>query len=199
MTILKAAERTGLTKKAIRYYETEGLITPELENNGYRDYSEEIIRKLILIRSLRNLSFTIKEIRLVYRMKTLEIAVFPGRLNSSIRNIKTSPRPSICLRIFYPAGVPWRSWKNFSRSLILSPGIKPFSSGPGLERFSPAEEQAARLKQAKKLASFLGDPGKPIADVFGKYLPLLSTRFQSFAQRQGQFMKNNPDLMDKLK
>ncbi|MDD7183587.1 MerR family transcriptional regulator [Peptostreptococcus porci] len=33
--------KTGLTRKAIEYYEKKGLINPRKLENGYRDYSEE--------------------------------------------------------------------------------------------------------------------------------------------------------------
>ena len=41
MTIKEMEARTGLTRANIRFYEAEGLITPERRPNGYRDYSEE--------------------------------------------------------------------------------------------------------------------------------------------------------------
>ncbi|SFC38606.1 MerR family transcriptional regulator [Clostridium uliginosum] len=60
MNIKTASEKTGLTKKAIKYYENEGLIKPskKLENN-YREYSEDDIVKLNLIGALRALDITI--------------------------------------------------------------------------------------------------------------------------------------------
>ena len=32
-------KETGLTRKAIEYYEDKGLIHPQKSENGYRDYS----------------------------------------------------------------------------------------------------------------------------------------------------------------
>ena len=44
MKIKEAEEKTGLTRKAIRYYESNGLIHPaQSEENGYKDYDEETI------------------------------------------------------------------------------------------------------------------------------------------------------------
>ncbi|MCB2297979.1 MerR family DNA-binding transcriptional regulator [Clostridium tagluense] len=46
MNIKAAAEKTGLTKRAIKYYEIEGLITPlkNIENN-YREYTcQDVIK-----------------------------------------------------------------------------------------------------------------------------------------------------------
>ena len=64
MKIKEAEERTGLTRKAIRYYESNGLIHPaQSEENGYKDYDEETIRSLLLIRKLRLLDFSVPQIR----------------------------------------------------------------------------------------------------------------------------------------
>ena len=43
MTIKDVEERTGLSRSNIRFYEKEKLIEPSRnENNGYRDYSENV-------------------------------------------------------------------------------------------------------------------------------------------------------------
>lgn len=38
MLISEAAAKTGLTKKAIEYYEEQGLICPKISENGYRNF-----------------------------------------------------------------------------------------------------------------------------------------------------------------
>lgn len=63
MLISEAAKRTGLTKKAIEYYEEQGIIKPETSENGYRNFSEEDIRMLRKLSVLRNLGLSISEIR----------------------------------------------------------------------------------------------------------------------------------------
>lgn len=63
MTIGEAVDATGLTKKAIRYYETIGLIEPAVAQNGYRNYSEETIRRLQTIAILTRMGFSLAEIR----------------------------------------------------------------------------------------------------------------------------------------
>lgn len=48
-------KETGLTRKAIEYYEDKGLIHPQKSENGYRDYSTkdlEILKKLSIFRKL---------------------------------------------------------------------------------------------------------------------------------------------------
>lgn len=48
-------KETGLTRKAIEYYEDKGLIHPHKSENGYRDYSSkdlEILKKIAIFRKL---------------------------------------------------------------------------------------------------------------------------------------------------
>ncbi len=62
MNISKAARATGLTAKAIRYYEDMELMTPaSRKENGYRDYNEVHLRELLFISQSRELGFTLKE------------------------------------------------------------------------------------------------------------------------------------------
>ena len=69
MKTKKICEATGLTRKALLFYEEKGLFRPEKRwSNGreYREYSEENLRELREIAVLRKAWFTIDEIR---RMK----------------------------------------------------------------------------------------------------------------------------------
>ncbi|WP_431278887.1 MerR family transcriptional regulator [Leifsonia poae] len=52
MRIGELAERAGVTVKAVRYYETLGLIVPDRLPNGYRDYGDEHVRAVDEIRQL---------------------------------------------------------------------------------------------------------------------------------------------------
>lgn len=63
MTVKEIEERLDISRANIRFYETEGLIHPSRKPNGYRDYSEEDIRTLELIRLLRALHVGLGEIR----------------------------------------------------------------------------------------------------------------------------------------
>ena len=53
MRIGELAHRAGVTRKAVRYYEALGLLTPGRLANGYRDYGE---RELRLAREIRTLT-----------------------------------------------------------------------------------------------------------------------------------------------
>ena len=46
MLIKDVCKECKLTKKAVEYYEQEGLISPRVEDNGYRNYSDEDISLL---------------------------------------------------------------------------------------------------------------------------------------------------------
>lgn len=63
MTIKELEKRSGLPRTAIRFYEQQGLITPERRENNYRDYSEEDARTLEKVKLLRQLSLDLEAIR----------------------------------------------------------------------------------------------------------------------------------------
>ena len=64
MKINEVEARAGITKKNIRFYEAQGLLSPRRNpENGYRDYSEEDVHILHRIRVLRKLGLPIEEIR----------------------------------------------------------------------------------------------------------------------------------------
>lgn len=58
------AKQTGCNLETIRYYEKIGLMagTPR-EENGYRSYNEDLVRRLRFILRARDLGFTIDQIR----------------------------------------------------------------------------------------------------------------------------------------
>jgi DNA-binding transcriptional MerR regulator len=64
-TIEQVAERTGLTKRTLRYYEEVGLLPPTDRTEGnYRRYSEAEIQRLERIKKLRDLlGFSLADIR----------------------------------------------------------------------------------------------------------------------------------------
>lgn len=70
MRIKEVCERTGLTRRAVRFYEEKGLIAPDIdpkEHNDYRDYSEEDVKRLSLIARLRSLRIPVEEIARILR------------------------------------------------------------------------------------------------------------------------------------
>lgn len=65
MNIGSAASASGLPVKTIRYYEQIELICPKRCANGYRDFSDPDIHKLIFVARSRSLGFTIEECRML--------------------------------------------------------------------------------------------------------------------------------------
>ena len=70
MRIKEVEELVGITRKNIRFYEKEGLLSPgrELENS-YRDYTDEDIRRLQIIKLLRKLDMPLSTIRDVLELR----------------------------------------------------------------------------------------------------------------------------------
>lgn len=63
MNIGDASEKTGLPAKTIRYYEDIGLVIADRQPNGYRDYSDEHIKRLSFLKRARDFGFPIEDCR----------------------------------------------------------------------------------------------------------------------------------------
>lgn len=66
-------KKTGLTRKAIEYYEDKGLINPHRLENGYKDYTEKDLDILVKVSILRKLGVSLSEIKqcVLYNSSTL--------------------------------------------------------------------------------------------------------------------------------
>lgn len=56
-------QMTGITAKNIRFYEQAGLLSPRRGDNRYREYSNQDLRRLKLIKLLRKLDLPLEEIK----------------------------------------------------------------------------------------------------------------------------------------
>ena len=65
MLINEVAKLCNLTKKAVEYYTEQGLICPNILENGYRDFSEQDMEILKKIALFRRLGLSIVEIKSV--------------------------------------------------------------------------------------------------------------------------------------
>lgn len=64
MNIGTVAEKSGVSSKTIRYYETIGLIAAaDRRANGYRAYSSADMQTLNFIKRARGLGFSVEEVR----------------------------------------------------------------------------------------------------------------------------------------
>ena len=52
MQIGELSERTGTSRRLLRYYEEQGLIVSDRSPNGYRDYDESSVDRVMQVRGL---------------------------------------------------------------------------------------------------------------------------------------------------
>lgn len=62
MRINEAAEQLGLSQRALKYYEKEGLLEVRRDENGYRNYNAQDLERLKKISLYRKLGIAIKDI-----------------------------------------------------------------------------------------------------------------------------------------
>ncbi|MER7894473.1 MerR family transcriptional regulator [Micromonospora sp. NPDC094482] len=63
MRVGELARRTGTTVRALRYYESAGLVVPRRLSNGYREYDPISVRLVAQIRELMALGLSVEETR----------------------------------------------------------------------------------------------------------------------------------------
>lgn len=63
MTIKEMENLSEMTRANIRFYESQGLLTPTRDSNGYRNYSAQDLETLKRIRLLRTLHLSLEDIR----------------------------------------------------------------------------------------------------------------------------------------
>jgi DNA-binding transcriptional MerR regulator len=70
MRIGELGDRTGVSAKAIRYYESIGLVpAPPRTASGYRDYGEGDEARLVFIKTAQHLGLSLDEIREVLALR----------------------------------------------------------------------------------------------------------------------------------
>lgn len=76
MQIGEIAKQSGFSRDTLRYYEKIGLIQltkQQRGENNYRIYDGRILQELDLIKKLKNVGFTLNEIKDLKRMGALEM------------------------------------------------------------------------------------------------------------------------------
>lgn len=120
MLINEFSKKTGLTREGIRFYEKIGLLNVKRrKENSYREYSDKDILRINFINDLKELGFTLLEIRDVMDLynsnlkckeieKRLEVHLnkivykimilneIQSKLNNSIKICKENPNKKLC-------------------------------------------------------------------------------------------------------
>ena len=65
MKIKQVEELVGITSKNIRFYESQGLLTPERADKGNREYNQDNIEVLKKIKLLRKIGISVEDIKSV--------------------------------------------------------------------------------------------------------------------------------------
>jgi MerR family redox-sensitive transcriptional activator SoxR len=63
LSIGEVAERTGVTVSALRFYETEGMVSPTRSAGGQRRFPRDALRRIAFIRVAQRVGLTLDEIR----------------------------------------------------------------------------------------------------------------------------------------
>ncbi|MGW0537782.1 MerR family transcriptional regulator [Streptomyces sp. NPDC003032] len=91
MQIGEVAARTGLSLRTIRHYEETGLVTPSARSRGgFRLYTESDVARLMVIRRMKPLGFTLDQMR--------DLLDVTDRLDSG-RALPTAEREALLERV----------------------------------------------------------------------------------------------------
>ncbi|RBQ17658.1 MerR family transcriptional regulator [Spongiactinospora rosea] len=63
MRIGQLSERTGTSRRLLRYYEEQGLIGAARSSNGYREYDERCVDKVLQVRGLLDAGLPVRIIK----------------------------------------------------------------------------------------------------------------------------------------
>jgi DNA-binding transcriptional MerR regulator len=90
LQIGEVAERARLSLRTVRYYEEQGLVVPESRTEGgFRLYTDEQVERLLLIRQMKPLGFSIQQMRelLDARDAVTGVGVEPEVREAAIRTL----------------------------------------------------------------------------------------------------------------
>lgn len=140
MKINDASRATGVSRDMIRFYEKQGLVCPARLPNGYRDYSDEDLYLLTVIRYLSNLGVPLRVISAAFESGQTDLLV--GNLKDEISRL-TLLRSQIEVRIaaakesiacfnLLSSGTPWEVYEAPARYLFSFGSLRypVYRSGP---------------------------------------------------------------------
>jgi DNA-binding transcriptional MerR regulator len=111
MLIGQLVKETGLSKDTIRFYEKHGLIKvsrKERRDNNYKEYSNDILTKLLTIKRLKGFGFTLNEVSELLDMIEVNEASCKNvshKINDKITLLDEKIRELIAIRTLLLNGV----------------------------------------------------------------------------------------------
>jgi Cu(I)-responsive transcriptional regulator len=81
LSIGQVARRSGVGVETVRFYEREGLLEePARRASGYRQYTDDVVRRLLFIKKAKSLGFTLREIS-----DLIELRLDPNSTRANVR------------------------------------------------------------------------------------------------------------------
>lgn len=87
MQIGEVAERVQLSHRTVRHYDDEGLLTPTRSAGNFRLYTEADVQRLLLIRQMKPLGFSLDDMRHLIAVLD-ELTATPGD-EQRVRELRT--------------------------------------------------------------------------------------------------------------
>ena len=105
MKIKDVAKITGLSSKAIRFYEEKGLITVSRNQSDYREYTKENIETLLQIKLLRKCGLSIQEIiDIKSKDESLDDMLYDVISKLDKQSLEISVQKELCLDVIKAKG-----------------------------------------------------------------------------------------------
>lgn len=111
MLIGELSSRSGLSKDTIRFYEKHGLIAisrKERRENNYKEYSDEVLNRLLTIKLIKGFGFTLNETSDLLDLMEINQATcnnVEGKIRSKIELLDSKIKELIDIRTMLIKGV----------------------------------------------------------------------------------------------
>lgn len=115
MKIKDVCVQTGLTDRAVRFYIEKGLLSPDAQRKGgrqYRDYTHEDVRRLLLISTLRKAGFSIDEIAGMQQDPGIIARTAEARCGELERDMQS--QDALARRLRELSRRPFSNWEHFA-------------------------------------------------------------------------------------
>lgn len=219
MLINEVCKQCKLTKKAIEYYEGQGLISPAIQQNGYRNFSGADVERLRKIAVLRCLGLSVSDIetvlasygnealRRVSQSRHLQIADLQAKQklmeklaqdndweNVSVELETLEKKQSILQRLLVSFPGFYGKYFSFHFSRFLN---EPITTQEQQEAFETIITflDGVKLVIPKDLQEYLDEAVKNIDN---EVMLNVSEAFLTAAQNAEQYMSDNKEMLEQL-